>query len=129
MAAPKPIPLHLLPDDIRALIERDGPYCVWCSRLLGLTLNDCTREHVIPRSRGGKDTLNNFLLACSGCNHQRRSESVQSWASRCERLGLKVRFDLIEAALERTERGDVVKLSKLSRRQRLERKRRQRANA
>lgn len=121
------MPLEHLADDIRALIERDGPYCVWCSRRLGITASECTREHVIPRSRGGKDTPDNYLLACSSCNHQRRSESVQSWTDRCERLGMNVRRDLVEAALKRTATGDVVKLNKLSRRQRRERKRRLRS--
>ncbi len=28
-------------------------------------------EHIIPRHRGGKSTLNNLALACQGCNNHK----------------------------------------------------------
>lgn len=30
-----------------------------------------TRDHVVPRSLGGKNSITNYVLACSGCNNDR----------------------------------------------------------
>lgn len=98
------------------MIERDGPDCAWCSRRLGLAVGDCTREHVVPRSRGGRDLLANYLLACRACNRSRRSKDALAWLASCERRGLKAQRALVEAAVARASAGDVVIPSKLSRR-------------
>lgn len=123
VATPTPIPLDLLPPDIRDLIERDGPYCVWCSRLVGLDMGDCTRDHLIARSKGGKTGMANYVLACKRCNSRRKSESPQSWLAGCERRGMHVRKRVVEKALERAQAADMVRVSKLSHRGRRERKR------
>jgi len=115
MAAPKPLPLEQLPADVAALIRRDGDACVWCSRRLGLEPGDATREHVIPRSQGGKDMLDNYLLACAGCNRARRSRAPLSWLAKCERRGLKAQRALVESALARAQAAGAVKPSRLSR--------------
>lgn len=54
----------------RALIKRDGPQCFWCavpfsSRVLA------TLDHIIPRRKGGTDSLPNLVLACTPCNEYR----------------------------------------------------------
>jgi hypothetical protein len=123
MAAPRPLPLSELPSDIARLIERDGPHCVWCSRRLGLAYGDASREHVFPRSRGGKNTLANYLLACHPCNTRRRSQDPKAWARDCERRGLVVQHELVEQAIVRSRAGEGVKTSYLSRRERKERRR------
>jgi len=33
----------------------------------------CTIEHVLPRSKGGRDDVNNIVFACSRCNQLRGS--------------------------------------------------------
>jgi len=116
MAAPRPLALADLPPDIAALIVRDGSRCAWCSRRLGLAVDDCTREHVIPRSRGGHDVLDNYLLACRPCNRSRRSRNALIWLTSCERRGLKVQRSLVEAAVARAAAADVVTPAKLSKR-------------
>lgn len=53
------------------LFVRDGQRCLYCLRVrkelaaLGLRL---TREHVVPRSRGGPDVWENVVAACQACN-------------------------------------------------------------
>lgn len=42
------------------------PYC-----LKTLPLSEATRDHVIPRSRGGKTEPENIVLACGKCNQQK----------------------------------------------------------
>lgn len=48
----------------RAMIyKRDGHKCQYCGSTRGLTI-----DHVVPRSRGGDDSWNNLVVACSKCN-------------------------------------------------------------
>lgn len=118
MAAPRQLPLNQLPDDVRTLVERDGPQCAWCSRALCLTPGDATLDHVIPRSRGGRNTVANYVLACSRCNGERKSQRAESYLARCKREGKAVRIEVVEAALTRVGGVDTVKRSKLSRKTR-----------
>jgi 5-methylcytosine-specific restriction endonuclease McrA len=34
---------------------------------------------VIPRSRGGSDTISNYLLACQDCNNDKADQTVSEW--------------------------------------------------
>ncbi len=53
----------------RALFGRDGNMCLYC----GHTFRDCdlTRDHVVPKSRGGSDLWDNVIAACKRCNHRK----------------------------------------------------------
>ncbi len=60
------------------LRHRDGDRCFWCGTgfvmgWTGPTLPDDapTIDHVIPRSKGGTNDLDNLLLACNKCNNKR----------------------------------------------------------
>ncbi len=47
--------------------KRDNFTCQYCGR----TAQDSVRlvaDHIIPRSKGGKDNLNNLITACEECN-------------------------------------------------------------
>ncbi len=45
---------------------RDRFRCGYCGN--GFRLKDLTFDHVIPRSKGGKSTWDNLLMACGPCN-------------------------------------------------------------
>lgn len=48
----------------RAMIyKRDSNTCQYCGATTRLTI-----DHVIPRCRGGQDTWENLVVACSSCN-------------------------------------------------------------
>ena len=53
----------------RALFERDNFQCLYC----GGEFNDLflTRDHILPRSRGGRDTWKNVVTACRRCNQHK----------------------------------------------------------
>lgn len=53
----------------RALFRRDGNICLYCGGHFADT--ELTRDHVLPRSRGGVDTWDNVVAACKRCNHQK----------------------------------------------------------
>ena len=48
------------------LYFRDGNTCQYCGR--NLASKDLNIDHIIPRSRGGKDTWENLVCACVRCN-------------------------------------------------------------
>jgi 5-methylcytosine-specific restriction endonuclease McrA len=45
------------------VLRRDRFRCQYCGARDHLTI-----DHVLPRSRGGKDTWDNLVTACTGCN-------------------------------------------------------------
>jgi 5-methylcytosine-specific restriction endonuclease McrA len=55
------------------LFLRDGHRCVYCGRHrreLG-PRERLTRDHLVPRSKGGADEWLNVVTACSSCNHRK----------------------------------------------------------
>ena len=72
------------------LFLRDGHRCAYCARHrreLGAR-ERLTRDHLVPRSKGGRDVWLNVVTACSSCNHLKddqlaedigRSPKVAPW--------------------------------------------------
>lgn len=59
------------------LFARDNYTCQYCGkndRQLG-SRNELTRDHIIPRSRGGQDTWTNCVTACSRCNAKKDNKT------------------------------------------------------
>jgi 5-methylcytosine-specific restriction endonuclease McrA len=50
----------------RSIFERDKNTCQYCGRRLAKS--ELTIDHVVPRSRGGRDSWDNLVLACVQCN-------------------------------------------------------------
>lgn len=50
----------------RNIFERDKSTCQYCGKKLAKS--ELTIDHVVPRSRGGRDTWDNLVLACVKCN-------------------------------------------------------------
>ena len=48
------------------IYKRDGYACLYCGNKDNLTL-----DHVLPRSRGGRDSWENLVSACQKCNTQK----------------------------------------------------------
>lgn len=58
---------------IKALVELYGDLCFFCRRpFVEQALR--TRDHLVPRSRGGTDDLENLRLACRECNTRKDSK-------------------------------------------------------
>jgi 5-methylcytosine-specific restriction endonuclease McrA len=61
------------------LFLRDGHRCVYCGRQrreLGAR-EQLTRDHLVPRSKGGADEWRNVVTACSACNHAKDCRLVE----------------------------------------------------
>lgn len=60
---------------VAALIERDGSHCRYCRK----TFPAYHVDHVIPKSRGGPDTMDNLVLACPACNMAKGARTPEEW--------------------------------------------------
>jgi predicted CopG family antitoxin len=48
--------------------------CVYCG-----SRNDLTTDHLIPKNRGGDDSADNLVIACTHCNSARGNKGVFEW--------------------------------------------------
>lgn len=65
---------------LRALRRRDGVKCFWCDvDVFSRQTIIATREHLIPASLGGKNHMENLVLACRCCNQARASADATAW--------------------------------------------------
>lgn len=62
----------------RGVLDRDEHTCIYCGVTLGgrskgrvVTKKDFTVDHIVPRSRGGKNTWGNTAAACASCNNRK----------------------------------------------------------
>lgn len=51
------------------LFKRDNNQCLYCGHVFNK--GNLTRDHVIPRGQGGRDTWMNVVSACGRCNHRK----------------------------------------------------------
>ena len=50
----------------RALFRRDHNLCAYCGETF--TIAHLTRDHIVPRSKGGPDEWENVVTSCGKCN-------------------------------------------------------------
>ena len=79
----------------RTVFERDGGVCCACKTnvsrfkprnvysdpLVGAI------DHIIPRSRGGQNDINNLRLLCETCNSQKGAKLDNEWGVPCNGKG------------------------------------------
>ncbi|MGI9142010.1 MAG: HNH endonuclease, partial [Fluviibacter sp.] len=53
-----------------AVLARDNHICAYC-----LSDQANTVDHVVPRSKGGTDDLDNLVAACMSCNSSKQARS------------------------------------------------------
>lgn len=63
---------------VPVLIERDGPDCRLCGKVVDLSLkypDPMSRavDHIIPRSLGGPDEVSNYQISHSACNNRKKN--------------------------------------------------------
>jgi 5-methylcytosine-specific restriction endonuclease McrA len=56
----------------RNIFVRDGSECVYCG-----TKNNLTIDHVLPSSRGGKNTWQNMITCCKKCNAKKDNRTPE----------------------------------------------------
>jgi len=53
------------------ILKRDNHRCQYCGKNNG----PFTLDHVIPKDRGGEDTWENLVCACTHCNNKKRNRT------------------------------------------------------
>ncbi len=56
--------------------KRDQFTCVYCGNTNKAEL---TLDHVVPKSKGGKDSWNNLVTACKKCNGEKADLTLEEW--------------------------------------------------
>lgn len=87
--------------ELRGEIAWEGR-CIFCRRRLwiqldGQPISRATIEHIVPRSKGGTDALENLALACSGCNHEKGRRHDRRASARAD----EIQADLLARRRER----------------------------
>ncbi len=57
----------------RNLLRRDGMRCQYC----GKSNVQLTLDHILPRSRGGKEEWENLVVACITCNNKKGNRTPE----------------------------------------------------
>ena len=65
-----------VPVSRRGGLRRDGHRCAYCNA------SASTIDHVIPRSRGGKDEWENLVACCLKCNNSKRDRTLSEIGGR-----------------------------------------------
>lgn len=95
----------------RGVLQRDGYRCIYCGIQAGesqrsqtLAKPDFTVDHIIPRSRGGRNTWGNTVCACPVCNHRKGDRTPHEagmplrWEPKTPRVGYIVASGDVPAA-------------------------------
>jgi len=77
------LPARSVPFGRRNLYRRDAYTCQYCGRRPGAA--DLTIDHVLPRSRGGKTSWENCVLACVDCNKRKANRPPEEAGMRLQR--------------------------------------------
>jgi 5-methylcytosine-specific restriction endonuclease McrA len=62
------------------VLKRDQNTCQYCGAQANLTI-----DHVVPKSRGGRDTWENLVAACVTCNNQKGDSTPEEAGMELER--------------------------------------------
>jgi hypothetical protein len=62
------------------LLVHSDTACVYCASTETLQW-----EHIIPRARGGPDTIDNLVLACRSCNLKKGTRDPYDWYGKARR--------------------------------------------
>lgn len=69
------IPNRKLPCTRKNVFKRDKWSCQYCQKKVDMS--SATIDHVLPSSRGGKDTWKNMVTACKPCNSKKSARTPQ----------------------------------------------------
>jgi 5-methylcytosine-specific restriction endonuclease McrA len=61
------------------VFRREGGKCFWCNRKVcigGKGKTQATKDHVLPKAKGGRGGVENIVLACAPCNNKKQDALV-----------------------------------------------------
>lgn len=78
------------------IIWRDHNKCQYCT--CDFTTSELTLDHVVPRSRGGKNTWTNLVACCKKCNQAKRDRTPEEAGMELLRKPLKPHNSILRHA-------------------------------
>jgi 5-methylcytosine-specific restriction endonuclease McrA len=72
----------------RNVFRRDNHTCQYCGHVGG----DLTLDHVVPRSRGGRNAWENIVTACRECNSRKRDRTPAEAKMKLKREAFAPKF-------------------------------------
>ena len=69
---------HRVPLNRQNVFKRDRYTCVYCG---SNRRQDLTIDHLIPQSKGGKNTWDNLVTSCKGCNNKKGDMDVENFTA------------------------------------------------
>jgi 5-methylcytosine-specific restriction endonuclease McrA len=85
------IPKKEVPFTRRNLYQRDRYSCQYCGKRT--PKEELTIDHVVPRSKGGRTSWRNCVLACVDCNVRKGSRTLEAAGMKLVRAPLKPRWE------------------------------------
>ena len=62
------------------LLEKHNRTCVYCGGVSSDPVLEV--EHIVPRSKGGTDSIKNLTLSCKCCNQHKGADILEDWSAR-----------------------------------------------
>lgn len=80
---------------LRKLHKASNGVCHYCGRKTNREISRLypTRDHIVPRSFGGPNTMDNYVLACAGCNSERGTNLFYCKCRDCHERVLDALYD------------------------------------
>ena len=82
------------------LLEKHNRTCIYCGGVSGDPVLEV--EHIVPRSKGGTNSIKNLTLSCQCCNQHKNADSLEEWSNR---LGKSKLDTARKAGIKRTTSG------------------------
>lgn len=82
---------------VKRLVKMYGGKCHYCNRLTNRSEQNRypTRDHIVPKAMGGPNAMDNYVLACLGCNNDR---GTTLFYCDCQTCTTKIRQALADSA-------------------------------
>ncbi len=87
----------LMPNRMNVL-WRDGNQCQYCAGYF--PQGELTLDHVIPKSRGGRNTWENLVVACKKCNQKKGAKIPQESGMHPLRKPVKPKLSVLKSVSE-----------------------------
>jgi 5-methylcytosine-specific restriction endonuclease McrA len=78
----------------RTIYRRDNNQCQYCGSCPGTP--DLSIEHILPRSRGGKTTWENCVIACTDCNRRKADRTPEEAGMKLLKKPTKPKFSFFK---------------------------------
>lgn len=85
-----------------AVLKRDGLKCRYCGAPLDFF--NQTIDHVLPRSHGGTEEVDNLVMCCFDCNRRAKNDKFESFEAKKQHLVIKAEQAHISRAASLKER-------------------------